>query len=87
MPFLKVREPLPPPPVWHDGAFQEGNAPYGAKRIARKESGGPSGNGSQALALTPSMAARAEIATGDRWLIDFMLSPIAKANSEAGRER
>lgn len=30
----KMREPLSPAPVRHDGAFQDGNAPYGAKRIA-----------------------------------------------------
>jgi hypothetical protein len=30
----KIREPLRPAPFRQDGAFQEGNAPYRAKRIA-----------------------------------------------------
>jgi hemolysin D len=47
-------------------------------------SGAPSG---RALCLSPGMAASVEIATGDRRIIDFVLSPIAKATSEAGRER
>jgi hemolysin D len=51
------------------------------------ESGEKNGTAGQALALTPGMAASVEIATGDRRIIDFVLSPIAKATSEAGRER
>jgi hemolysin D len=51
------------------------------------KSGERTGNAGQALALTPGMAASVEIATGDRRIIDFVLSPIAKATSEAGRER
>ena len=39
------------------------------------------------LSLSPGMAASVEIATGDRRIFNFMLSPIAKATSEAGRER
>jgi hemolysin D len=51
------------------------------------QSGEKSGNDGPALALTPGMAASVEIATGDRRIIDFVLSPIAKATSEARRER
>lgn len=51
------------------------------------QSGGRAGNPRQGLTLTPGMAASVEIATGDRRIIDFVLSPIAKATSEAGRER
>jgi hypothetical protein len=53
----------------------------------RGQSGEKTGSAGQALALTPGMAASVEIATGDRRIIDFVLSPIAKATSEAGRER
>jgi hemolysin D len=51
------------------------------------QSGEKGGNAGQALALTTGMAASVEIATGDRRIIDSVLSPIAKATSEAGRER
>jgi hemolysin D len=51
------------------------------------QSGEKSGNAREALTLTPGMAASVEIATGDRRIIDFVLSPIANAISEAGRER
>jgi multidrug efflux pump subunit AcrA (membrane-fusion protein) len=53
----------------------------------RGQSGEKISNAGQALALTPGMAASVEITTGDRRIIDFVLSPIAKATSEAGRER
>jgi hemolysin D len=53
----------------------------------RGQSGEKSGKAGQGLTLTPGMAASVEIATGDRRIIDFVLSPIAKATSEAGRER
>jgi hemolysin D len=53
----------------------------------RGQSGEKAGSAGQALTLTPGMAASVEIATGDRRIIDFVLSPIAKATSEAGRER
>ncbi len=39
------------------------------------------------VTLTPGMAVTAEIKTGRRRVIDFVLSPIAKASREAGRER
>ena len=39
------------------------------------------------LNLTPGMTASVEISTGKRRIIDFILSPVAKATSEAGRER
>jgi hemolysin D len=51
------------------------------------QSGEKTGKAGQSLTLTPGMAASVEIATGDRRIIDFVLSPIAKATSEAGRER
>lgn len=51
------------------------------------QSGEKTGNAGQGLTLSPGMAASVEIATGDRRIIDFVLSPIAKATSEAGRER
>jgi len=37
--------------------------------------------------LASGMTATAEVKTGKRRIIDFILSPIAKAGSEAGRER
>jgi hemolysin D len=37
--------------------------------------------------IQPGMAAQAEIKTGSRRIIDYLLSPISKAVSEAGRER
>jgi hemolysin D len=51
------------------------------------QSAGKIGNGDQALTLTPGMAASVEIATGARRIIDFVLSPVAKATLEAWRER
>jgi hemolysin D len=56
-------------------------------RTRNGQSGEKSGAVGQGLSLTPGMAASVEIATGDRRIIDFVLSPIAKATSEAGRER
>jgi hemolysin D len=53
----------------------------------RGQSGEKTGKAGQALALTPGMVASVEIAIGDRRIIDFVLSPIAKATSEAERER
>jgi hypothetical protein len=44
-------------------------------------------NTANPLTLSPGMAASVEISTGQRRVIDFVLSPIAKATSEAGRER
>lgn len=40
-----------------------------------------------AAVLSPGMAAQAEIITGRRRVVDFVLSPIARASREAGRER
>jgi hemolysin D len=37
--------------------------------------------------LTPGMMVTAEVKTGRRRVIDFVLSPLAKATQEAGRER
>ena len=45
------------------------------------------GEGELKRELTAGMNATAEIKTGDRRIIDFILSPIAKAGSEAARER
>lgn len=42
---------------------------------------------SQTLAFTSGLAASVEIATGDKRVIECVLSPIAKAPTEAGRER
>jgi len=39
------------------------------------------------ISLTPGMIVTAEIKTGRRRVIDFVLSPLAKATGEAGRER
>ncbi len=39
------------------------------------------------IIIKPGLAASVEIKTGKRRIIDFILSPIAKATSEAGRER
>jgi hemolysin D len=37
--------------------------------------------------LTPGMAAQADIKTGNRRIISYLLSPISRTTSEAGRER
>ena len=37
--------------------------------------------------IGPGLAAQAEIKTGERRIIDFLLSPIAQTMDEAGRER
>ncbi len=37
--------------------------------------------------LSPGMSAQVEIITGRRRVIDYVLSPIARATREAGRER
>lgn len=37
--------------------------------------------------IGPGLAAQAEIKTGERRIIDFLLSPIAQTIDEAGRER
>jgi hemolysin D len=39
------------------------------------------------VSLTPGMMVEAEIKTGKRRVIEFVLSPLAKATGEAGRER
>ena len=41
----------------------------------------------RAVTLTPGMMVLAEVQTGRRRVIDFVLSPLKKATSEAGRER
>ena len=41
----------------------------------------------KAVPLTPGMALQAEIKTGRRRIIDYMLSPLSKSIQEAGRER
>ena len=41
----------------------------------------------QLLPLTPGMAIVAEIKTGKRRLIDYVLSPLVEVTSTAGRER
>jgi hemolysin D len=51
-------------------------------RVLRKAT-----NTQRPLTLSPGMAASVEIRAGQRRVIDFVLSPIAKATSEAGRER
>jgi hypothetical protein len=60
-------------------------APYCAKRISRVLRNAT--NTQRPLTLSPGMAASVKISTGKRRVIDFVLSPIAKATSEAGRER
>jgi hemolysin D len=37
--------------------------------------------------LTPGMSTVAEIVTGERRVVDYLWSPVARATSEAGRER
>ena len=41
----------------------------------------------RAAPLTAGMAATVEVTTGRRRVIDYVLSPVARATSEAGRER
>ncbi len=40
-----------------------------------------------AALLSPGMAAQVEVITGHRSVLSYLLSPIARATSEAGRER
>jgi multidrug efflux pump subunit AcrA (membrane-fusion protein) len=45
-------------------------------------------SGDRDLALiSPGMSAQVEIITGRRSVLSYLLSPIARATSEAGRER
>jgi len=37
--------------------------------------------------ITPGMSVQAEIMTGERRIIQYLLSPISQTVSEAGRER
>jgi multidrug efflux pump subunit AcrA (membrane-fusion protein) len=39
------------------------------------------------IAIAPGMAVNAEIITGDRRVIEYVLSPVLRYRSEAGRER
>ncbi len=43
--------------------------------------------GSRRQIIGPGLAVQAEIKTGERRIIQYMLSPISKAMDEAGRER
>jgi hemolysin D len=43
-------------------------------------------NGKEQI-IGPGLAAQAEIKTGERRIIDYLLSPIAQTVDEAGRER
>jgi membrane fusion protein, hemolysin D len=47
----------------------------------------PGMDGVKPASLSPGMAATVEIKTGKRRVISFLLSPIAKAVREAGKER
>jgi hypothetical protein len=39
------------------------------------------------VAIAPGMAVNAEIITGNRWVIDYVLSPVVSYRNEAARER
>jgi hemolysin D len=39
------------------------------------------------VAIAPGMAVAAEIITGDRRVIEYLLSPVVRYRDEAGRER
>jgi membrane fusion protein, hemolysin D len=41
----------------------------------------------QTVRLTSGMAVKAQVKTGRRRVIEYVLSPLAKAAREAGRER
>jgi hemolysin D len=41
----------------------------------------------KAMTLEPGLAATAEIRTGERRIIEYLLSPLARRVQEAGRER
>jgi hemolysin D len=43
--------------------------------------------GHKLVALEPGFAASAEIKTGERRIIEFLLSPLSRRLQEAGRER
>jgi hemolysin D len=46
-----------------------------------------SGQAGKRVAITPGMAVSAEIITGDRRVIEYVLSPVLRYRSEPGRER
>jgi len=48
---------------------------------------GRSSDAGYAELLTPGLSASVEIKTGTRSVLSFLLSPIARSASEAGRER
>ncbi|MEK7802099.1 MAG: hypothetical protein AAB276_06565 [Pseudomonadota bacterium] len=54
---------------------------FDSMRLSRERSG------TRNLTMSLGMNASVEIATGMRRIIDFILSPVAKAMDEAGRER
>jgi hemolysin D len=55
-----------------------------AARASADERGAAAGDLSQ---LSPGMSAQVEVITGRRSVISYLISPIARATGEAGRER
>lgn len=68
-----------------DAIVDENMGPVYAARITLKEP--YVGKGNFRRELTSGMNATIEVKTGKRRILDFILSPIAKASHEAGRER
>lgn len=72
------------PPVSPVAAEQlPGQSPVGAPESPPT----PTCQPSPAAHLSPGMTAKVEIITGRRTVLDYIFSPIARATSEAGRER
>lgn len=58
-----------------------------AMHASNGERGAAGGNARDLSLLSPGMSAHVEVITGQRSVISYLLSPIARATNEAGRER
>ncbi|MEY2756882.1 MAG: hypothetical protein RIR33_660 [Pseudomonadota bacterium] len=61
--------------------------PLSSKLRGLQHAGAIGPEGTMAIALSPGMSAKVELITGRRTVLDYLLSPIAKATQEAARER
>ncbi len=73
--------------VEHVGADAVADEARGLVYPARVALAGTALTGGAEAALVPGMAVTAEVVTGRRTVADYLLSPIARATQEAGRER
>lgn len=72
------------PPLASAAAGNESTPP--PHRVSESASA-PGCQQSPAAQLSPGMTAKVEVITGRRTVLDYILSPIARATAEAGRER